>query len=480
MKYRHHELLRTLLHSLPHDKLDSVQFAENAGLLVAVSGGMDSVAMLHALCEARRLRPLRLHVATLNHSIRPEAEADVAHVVALCQAWDVPYTVGVVDAPAHARTTRQSLEAAARALRYRFLAQTASALKLAYVTTAHHADDQAETVLLHLLRGTGTRGLGGMRQLAPMPAHPSLWLLRPLLGVTRAQIADYVAKYGIRWREDASNADTTYTRNYVRHEVWRALERVNPASKQALLRLADSARADEDFIAQAYEAQVSPHSRQEATRWQVARPTWLAWHEALQRRWLMRACEALAGADAPLRAFALARALNSARDGATGDLAPLAGGVRLRLAYGAVVVEREDAPLPTDGYPLLAEEGQILRLHVGDTVTLGAWQLHVAGAPTPHASAMLALPPQATLILRARRAGERIALLGMGGAHKTLKDLYIERAIPRHLRARVPVLEADGVAVAVLLPQAWAIAEAVAVRPDAPYPPTAFVLTPLV
>lgn len=479
MKYRHHELLQTLLHSLPHDKLDSVDFDETAGLLVAVSGGMDSVALLHALCEVRRLRRLRLHVATLNHSIRADAQADVAHVVTLCQAWDVPCTVGVVDAPAHARQTRQSLEAAARELRYRFLAQTAFALGLLYVVTAHHADDQAETVLLHLLRGAGTQGLGGMRQLAPLPAFPQVWLLRPFLSLTRAQIAGYTAMHSLAYREDVSNADTTHTRNYVRHEVWRVLERVNPASKQALLRLADNAQADEDFIQAAYEAQAMPHSTQDATRWHVLRAVWQGWHEALQRRWLMHACEALAGVGASLRAVAVARALRLAHDGKTGDLAPLVRGVRLRLAYDALVVEREGAPLPTQGYPLLDDEGQKIDLRAGDTVRLGAWQLYVARAPLADASATLALPAQASLVLRARRAGERIALLGMRGAHKTLKDLYIERAVPRHLRARVPVLEADGVAVAVLLPQAWAIAEAVAVRADAPHPPMAFVLTPL-
>ncbi len=212
-------------------------------VLVAASGGADSTALALALRELGA----RIVLAHVHHGIRGRAaDADARFVAALAKKLGAPFVLGKFDVPAAARQTGESLEMAARRLRRDFLVATARRRKIRYVATGHTADDQAETVLLRIARGTSVAGLAGIPHVA---RRAGVVFLRPLRDATRAQVVAFLKSRRQPWREDASNAADFALRNRVRHELLPLLEkRLNPAVRQALLRLADIAAAEDEVM----------------------------------------------------------------------------------------------------------------------------------------------------------------------------------------------------------------------------------------
>lgn len=212
-------------------------------VLVAVSGGADSTALLCFFCEIRETYPISVSCAHVEHGIRGAAsEEDMRFVKALCEQKNVPFYGGRVDAPGYARAHGCGLEEAARALRYDFLERTAEAVGADAIALAHHRGDQAETVLLHAARGSDIRGLCAMR-----------WrrgkLIRPLLDAEPEALRAYLRRIGQPWREDETNACEDYARNRIRRSAMPALEAAYPDAQGALARLAASAQRDEDYFA---------------------------------------------------------------------------------------------------------------------------------------------------------------------------------------------------------------------------------------
>jgi len=217
-----------------------------AGVRVALacSGGADSVALLHVLAELREQLGIVLSVAHFHHQIRgAEADADQQFVEELAAKLQVNFYPGTGNAPRHAEESKISLETAARELRHEWFAALIKQNKADKIATAHTLDDQAETVLMRILRGTGTRGLAGIA-----PTQATRHLVRPLLATTRREIEEYLKAKGQSWREDSSNLDLGHTRNRVRHVLLPLLEQeFNPAIRQTLTDLADLAHAEEDY-----------------------------------------------------------------------------------------------------------------------------------------------------------------------------------------------------------------------------------------
>ena len=211
-------------------------------VLVALSGGADSTALFCFLLEIAQRYPLSISCAHVEHGIRGKAsEDDCAFVHALCENKGVPLYVSHVDAPAYSREHGCGMEDAARRLRYAFLHETADAIGADAIALAHHAGDQAETVLLHAMRGSDIKGLCAMR-------HRSGRLIRPMLDETPEMLRAYLMSIGQKWREDESNTDTAYLRNRVRHDILPQMEAAMPGAGSALRRLSRAAQRDEDYF----------------------------------------------------------------------------------------------------------------------------------------------------------------------------------------------------------------------------------------
>jgi len=210
---------------------------------VACSGGADSVALLHILVELRETLGVVLSVAHFHHQIRgSEADEDHQFVEELAARLRLEFHSGSGNVPEHAAESKISLETAARELRHNWFAELIQQGRVDKIATAHTLDDQAETVLMRILRGTGVRGLAGIA-----PAQKAKHLVRPLLTVSRQEVEAYVRAKGQSWRDDSSNRELGHTRNRIRHKLLPLLESFNPAIRQTLSDLADMAQAEEEY-----------------------------------------------------------------------------------------------------------------------------------------------------------------------------------------------------------------------------------------
>ena len=205
---------------------------ENSRIVLAVSGGSDSVCLLDLLSKL----PYKLSIAHLNHKLRPSADDEMAFVIKLAERYHVPIKWKVVDIKHLAFQKHTGIEETARKARYEFLFHTANLTKSVAVITAHHADDQIETVLMNFIRGAGMDGLAGMHYRSLTSFHPEIPLIRPLLDYWKEDILDYCSENQLEFREDESNKDTAYLRNKIRNALIPFLAEFNPNIKKTILR----------------------------------------------------------------------------------------------------------------------------------------------------------------------------------------------------------------------------------------------------
>lgn len=225
-------------------------FENGDRLLVGLSGGVDSLALLHLLASERSRRRWELFAVHVHHGMRGEAaDDDVEFLTKLCAAWRILLVVEHADVPAMAAERRISVEEAGRDARYGAFARVSRELGSNKVVTAHHADDQAETVLLHLFRGAGIDGLAAMPERRPLSTAPGAReLVRPLLRVRRQELEEYCREQGLEPRLDVTNLDLNYRRNRIRHELLPVLRDFDPAIVEHLVRLARQAREEMELL----------------------------------------------------------------------------------------------------------------------------------------------------------------------------------------------------------------------------------------
>ncbi len=419
-------------------------------LVVGISGGPDSVTLVHVL----KTLGYTLHLAHLDHGLRLDSHEDVALVRRLAREWGLPFTVEQADVRGYADEQGLSLEHAAREVRYRFLFRVAREVQAQAVAVAHTLDDQAETVLLHLIRGSGLTGLQGMKpQTRIWDAH--IPLVRPLLGVTREQVLAYCRFHRLAFRIDPSNMDLRFTRNRIRHTLLPLLEQeFNPRIKEALARLARVVQMDMDVLT----------ALEEETWLQVvleADETFVFWNlEAFRNLrpglrfalWRRVARHLRPGVEVALEDVERADAwLENPRPG------PVDWFAGLYLAWEPpqrLVVARWEADLPTSLWPQVPFQDRVYPLPLGGQVYLEhGWRLD-ASMPLP-ASILLETdlrrtPPYEAwldadtipqgLAVRARRPGDRFRPLGMGGHSMKVSDFMINVKLPRRARARWPLV----------------------------------------
>ena len=255
--------------------------------LVAVSGGADSVALLRGLAHLKgNLGDGRIIAAHFNHRLRgAESDADEAFVRQLTSDLNIPLEVGSSGAPTN--STGDGIEAAARAARYSFLTDTAHRVGARYVVTAHTADDQVETVLHRILRGTGISGLAGIPRAREL--SPAVALVRPLLAITRAEVLAFLATLPQPYREDSSNASPAFTRNRLRHELLPLLEKeYAPALRAALLRLSKLAEENQAYLAAELEPLLAAHVQRRGNTVIIKCPPLAPLHRHLLRELFLR------------------------------------------------------------------------------------------------------------------------------------------------------------------------------------------------
>jgi tRNA(Ile)-lysidine synthase len=453
-------------------------FVRGDTAVVGVSGGPDSLCLLHLLLRLREEYDLRLHVAHLHHGARgADADADAEFVEALAAEWRLPVTVERRDVPSLAREHQLAFEEAARRVRYAFLARVAGEVDARKIAVAHNADDQAETVLMHFLRGAGPAGLRGMlpatpitdyRMLEPLrmqeargkiqgagilPPASCIVIIRPLLEVPRADIESYCVEQDLKPRFDRSNLDTTYFRNRLRHELLPLLETYNPNVRARLCHTADVVAADYELVAQQREQAWGDTVRDEReTSVVFDREAWRALPVALQRAVLRRAVYHLRMSLRDVDFIHVEDARLLGLNGETGVQATLPAGLVLTVGYDTLTVGDEDDVSPPPEGPLLGGDGP-LAVQVPGTTSLPQsdwvlrvelleeWDLRqVASNPDPWTAYLDADALAGPVVLRPRRRGDRFQPQGMEGHSVKLSAFLVNRKFPRAWRDHVPLL----------------------------------------
>ena len=405
----------------------------NRPLVLAVSGGVDSLVLLHLLTDMRDEMGRDLFVCHVDHAMRDVSADDARYVETLCETWGVPCYTERVDVWERVRETGESPEEAARNLRYGVLRRYAKKLGGAYIVLAHHAGDQAETVLLHLLRGSGTTGLGGMRIVSGD-------LVRPLLSFDKQAIEAYARAHDIVPCEDETNSDITYLRNRVRRVLLPELASYQPQIAESLCRLASVMQADEDFLAQATDEWWARIVRTDSGRIIVARKAFCEAPLALQRRLVRKCVSAVLGRVGGLSLAHCDRLRDMIACAHAGSRCPIRGEGYLTTTYDEAIFSRgeEAHTVKIDKRPLPLGEATVLEA-VGITVRAELTDTMDRRDSVYFDADKVAFP----LHVRSRKDGDIIAARGKTGKKKLKKEL-IDCKIAVSERDSIPlVCDAD-------------------------------------
>jgi len=412
-------------------------------LLVAISGGPDSVCLLHVLVKLREMLGLRLHAAHLNHQLRgAESEADARYVAQLTRQLAIPVTIEPRDVPSYQARHRLSLEEAAREVRYTFLAEVAKATGADQVAVGHTVDDHVETILMHLIRGSGTRGLRGLQPVSQWQfGSKRLTVIRPLLEINREETAAYCHQHQLMPRLDTSNLSLSPLRNRIRHQLLPLLQSYNPRVTQALLRTGQLARDELDFL-----------DKQTGRLWQetVAEGNnAIIFHKqklcqlapALQRLLLRAGIEQLAGNLKDIEACHIDHLINAL---------PKPAGKRISLPYGLTFAIEYDSyrlgadPAAQSPFPPLKSEvpltvpGQT-SLPGGEITALITGKAEISEKGGEFTARFDFDKVGSRLTVRPRQSGDRFQPQGMSQTKK-LSEFMIDAKIPRAWRPNIPLV----------------------------------------
>ncbi|MBI4297465.1 MAG: tRNA lysidine(34) synthetase TilS [Chloroflexi bacterium] len=430
---------RKVLHSLREDGLAS----SGDRLVVAVSGGPDSLCLLYALHRLREAFPLQLHVAHLDHGLRSASAQDALFVAEQAKQLGLPFVAEKGNVRGFRRELGGTLEEAAREVRYAFLARVVQEMGARAVAVGHTSDDQMETLLMHLLRGTGLAGLRGMLPRTCWRSRrtgASVAVIRPLLGLSRLEIEGYCHALALEPRRDASNLSPRFLRNRVRAQLIPALKKYNPALERALLHTARSATVELVYWEEEVRRFWPQMVREEGPALVLDKKAISGLHPALQRHLLLAAAELKLGG----HHYSAIEAMVSALEKPVGTRVLLPGGISFTVDYDSYRLGLEPSP------PLPSLESET-KVSVPGDVQVGGWRLRscILAAPLPELPglgwrACLNLEAVGTeLSLRCRRPGDVFQPLGMEQP-KRLQDFLVDAQVPRLWRERLPLLCSRG------------------------------------
>ena len=425
-------------------------------VLVAVSGGADSLALLYGLHALHKQLNCRFHVVHLNHCLRPDADADADFVQQHASLLGLPCTVRRAEVPRLVKEWKLSVEAAGRKARYQFYETVCTEVGATKVALGHHQDDTAETVLMNLIRGSGATGLKGI---APVR---DLKIIRPLVRFTRQQIEAFLTSVGVTPRHDATNTDRRYLRNRIRHELIPLLEsNYNPNIKTGLSRTADVLGAESEYLhttaLAAFEAcRISDTDKAAVPNSLVLNRTqFRAYHVALQRRVLRQGVAEILGDMNDLYFVHYEAMLNLIEGNAPNAALALPNSLRFRRVYQHLVFEKctssELSLTGTSGsfnYPLVVPgktfitalkaeiTTEVCDASSHETLALSAGKFE---AMLDYEKLKEIFAEASPLTVRNRRRGDRFQPYGMQGTKK-IKDFLIDAKVPRSERDSIPLL----------------------------------------
>ncbi len=460
-------------------------------VVVAVSGGADSVSLIHILTAWQEEMGIKLHVAHLDHQLRAsESARDAEYVADLAASLGVPVTIGKRDVAAYGRARSCSTEEAARELRYDFLAGVAGDVGARRVVTGHTRDDQVETVLMHILRGSGISGLRGLSPCSPMPPCRSglqvkalgLLVIRPLLDVTRQETLSYCGEHQLAPHADSSNICRSFLRNRLRLELLPLLRTYNSNVDQALLRLSRTASDSSSFIEQEALKLCAEVYRPECGSLHLDKEKMALLPAALQSRLIGLAVVEVLGDARDIESNHI-ESIRSLLTKSVGKEVSLPRGLVCQSGYGEVViaaVERRDRPpclieggVEWSSVPPLAGESA---LEVPGETLLPGWRVRASSISRGAGSTPLHYGEnrgklvaefdlhklEGSIFVRQRRSGDRFQPLGMR-ADKKLQDFMVDAKIPSVWRDRIPVVCSSG---GIMWLVGWRIDDRVKVSPS--------------
>jgi tRNA(Ile)-lysidine synthase len=406
-------------------------------VLVAVSGGFDSTALLLILHSLKDELKLKLHVAHLNHMIRGrEASGDAKFVKNLCRKLDIPITVGSLDIPKYASENSLGIEEAARNVRYTFFNDVAEKVKASKIAVAHNSDDNIETFLMRLIRGAGMRGLEAI-----LPVRDNI--VRPLIESSRKEIEAYLKERKIKPRMDKSNFDTNYTRNSIRHKLIPLLEKYNPNLREAISRTISSVSVDNDLImTEVIKAKDIVRTTEDVA--EVDAEGLLRLHPAVAARIIMFAIEAVKGDLTDISYVHVDDVMGISLKKRAELHLP---GLFVNIDKGTLrfsSFKRDVASVPSFSYRItvpgrleVKESGLII-----EAESLKGINEKEIKKNDPMVAYIDADKISGKLLVRGRRDGDIFKPLGMKGSKK-LQDIFVDEKIDLDERGKVPLIEDD-------------------------------------
>jgi tRNA(Ile)-lysidine synthase len=442
-----------MLESLYSILYDECHLDRSALFLVGVSGGPDSLCLMDVL---HRLG-YRLHVVHVNHQLRPQAGEDMQLVQRAAQLRGLPFSSCDVNVLETANRSGWTVEEAARNLRYRYLFEQAALTGAQAVVVGHNADDQVETILMNLLRGSGLTGLRGM----PVFALPNAWsdkipLVRPLLRTWRTEIDAYCVENGLQPAQDLSNLDPAFTRNRLRVELIPFLESYQPGVRNRLLRLGRLVSAEDALLDELAQKAWQACLRTQGERFiNLSLSALCGQPLALQRRILRRAVDILRPGLTDVGFEDIERAMEFVKQPARSRQIDWMAGLRLLTEGDHLWLAGWEADLPQPGWPQVVQE--MIITVPGSTILPGGWILTAEAVELdtdglqrvllnrdPYQVWLDAKVLEQPLLLRGRREADTYQPLGMNGQTVKLKDWMINQKLPRRARLAWPLLCAAG------------------------------------
>jgi tRNA(Ile)-lysidine synthase len=414
-------------------------------LVVAVSGGPDSVCLLHILSNLREELDIELHIAHLNHQLRgADSEADSRYVAGLARRLGIPATIESRDVKAYRKKNRISLEEAARDVRYNFLAGVTAAVGTARVAVGHTADDHIETILMHLLRGSGTRGLRGLLPFSQWKsATGNLNIIRPLLELSREETVAYCRQHHLKPRTDTSNFSPELFRNRIRHYLLPELRKYNPQVAEALLRTASIAADDLDFIDKEVDRLWNDIVGKQKDSVVIDKKRFITLPPALKRYLLRRSIESVLGTLKDIEAGHIEDVLD-ALDKPAGKVIGLPFGLSFTIEYDRYVLAKDTVSLCP--FPVLENE---IALNIPGKTRVPGWNIEASvlspsevkaeGKSADFSACFDFNRTGSHLTVRSRRPGDRFQPHGMSQPKK-LNRFMIDARIPQQWRRRVPIV----------------------------------------